>query len=290
MRSVTTMIVAGLAVSASGCGCGGASAGAGAAGASNTGAAAACTEGMVAVPAGTFEMGSPAGAGADDERPQRTVTLRAYCLDRTEVTVEAYRRCVDGGGCSEPDAEGRERCTWGVAGKEQHPVNCVDWTQAQAYCGWSGKRLPTEAEWELAARGTDGRTYPWGDEAPDAGRLNGCGAECGALPGRAGSPVMYEGDDGWAATAPVGSYPAGASPYGAQDLAGNEWEWVSDWYGEYAAGAVEDPTGPSRGEHRVYRGGGWINDDAGLVRAASRGADRPAYRDSGIGFRCARGD
>jgi formylglycine-generating enzyme required for sulfatase activity len=191
-------------------------------------------------------------------------------VDRTEVTVEAYGACVASGRCEEADIE--EGCTRGVAGKQQHPVNCVDWEQARAYCEWAGKRLPTEAEWEYAARGTDGRTYPWGNAAPDT-QLNWGG-----------------GADAWEETAPVGSFPADASPYGVLDLAGNVMEWVADWFGEYPAGEAENPTGPSSGEERAFRGGGWYTSDDGLVRAASRSGVDPTFRVLGVGFRCARGD
>jgi formylglycine-generating enzyme required for sulfatase activity len=261
---------------------------------------------MVRVPGGTFWMGSVEGVGDADERPQRRVTLSGYCVDETEVTVEGYGRCVGAGVCAPapttvewPGITEADRTLWSQwcngsrKDRGTHPVNCVNWEQARGYCEWVGKRLPTEAEWEYAARGTDGRTYPWGEEAPGPGRLNACGAECRAMlekAGSSGSAVMYEGDDGWGGTAPVGSFPAGASPYGALDLAGNVWEWVADWYGEYPAGEAENPTGPSSGEARALRGGGWLNADAGVVRAADRLRGGPAYRIFGLGFRCARGD
>ena len=120
---------------------------------------------MVFVPAGEFTMGSPDGQGDNDEHPQHTVYLNAFYIDKTEVTAAQYQRCVEAGACSAPDTGGY--CTYGAAGKSDHPVNCVDWNQAVAFCRWAGKRLPTEAEWEKAARGTDGRVYPWGDQAPE---------------------------------------------------------------------------------------------------------------------------
>jgi formylglycine-generating enzyme required for sulfatase activity len=239
---------------------------------------------MVRVPGGRFTMGHYDSA-------KHEVRLSGYCVDRTEVTAEAYGACVASGRCEEADTGGY--CTRGVAGKEQHPVNCVDWEQARGYCEWAGKRLPTEAEWEYAARGTDGRTYPWGEEAPGPGRLNACGAECRAMlekAGMSGWAVMYEGDDGWGGTAPVGSFPADASPYGVLDMAGNVSEWVADWYGEYPAGEAENPTGPSSGEFRAYRGGGWNSVVAGFVRAAYRSGGGRSYGFVGLGFRCARGD
>jgi formylglycine-generating enzyme required for sulfatase activity len=170
-----------------------------------------------------------------------------------------------------------------------HPINCVDWDQAMAYCRWKGKRLPTEAEWEYAARGNDGRIFPWGNEAPSAKRLNVCGSECAAMAKRELSaewPAYYNDDDGWAATAPVGSYPEGASPFGALDMAGNVAEWTADWYGVYSTKAETNPQGPRTGTSRVSRGGGWL----GPARATDREWPDPAVRAMDRGFRCARGN
>jgi formylglycine-generating enzyme required for sulfatase activity len=158
-----------------------------------------CPEGMVRVPAGTFQMGSPEQGNWEAGYPQHEVKLSGYCIDRTEVTVKFYEGCAAAKGCSARSASS----TCNQADRPDHPVNCVDWKQAAAYCKWADKRLPTEAEWEYAARGTDGRAYPWGNEDPDAKRMNGSGSE-----------------DGWKATAPVGKFPAGASPFGALDMAG----------------------------------------------------------------------
>lgn len=262
-----------------------------------------CPAGMVLVPGGTFRMGSTEG---DDETPQHEVTLGAYCLDRTEVTVGAYSSCARGGGC--PRAAGTVAysgssaedvtfwshfCNGGRTDLNDHPMNCVDWSQASAFCAASGKRLPTEAEWEYAARGNDGRRYPWGNEAPSPTLLNACGSECrdyAAALGRTGWPVMYEADDGWRWTAPVGSFPSGASPFGLQDMAGNVWEWVADTY--VADGyARHVPTNPevTGDDPRVNRGGSWVGDDPSWVRAAFRGRDAPSDRVSLVGFRCARG-
>jgi eukaryotic-like serine/threonine-protein kinase len=259
-----------------------------------------CPEGMVRVPAGSFQMGSPEGRGGADEHPRHEVKLSAYCIDRTEVTVAAYEACVAAGAClaaprtvkwSGYSAEDVERYSrWCNRGnRPKHPLNCVDWDQATAYCSWAGKRLPTEAEWEYAARGNTGREFPWGDEAPSAKRLNACGRECVAMARRELGvewTAIYDDDDGWETTAPVGSYPDGASPFGVLDLAGNVWEWMADWYGPYSS----SPGGAKIGTSRVTRGGGWYSEDAGWVRSAGRLWVEPIYRRFSLGFRCARGD
>jgi formylglycine-generating enzyme required for sulfatase activity len=226
-----------------------------------------CPRGMTRAKTGTFQMGSPAGVGEANEHPQHQVTLSAYCIDKTEVTVKDYRACVAKGACS------ATATTQSCNGEDRadHPVNCVTWDEAVAYCKWAGKRLPTEAEWEYAARGADGRTYPWGNKAPTTERLN-----------------TYADGDGWSTTAPVGSYPKGASPVGALDLAGNVWEWTADWYGPYSATAVTDPTGVIAGDFRVIRGGGWNINDPGIVRAAVRLWFETSKAVDLIGFRCVR--
>ena len=170
------------------------------------------------------------------------------------------------------------------------PANCVTWMQARDFCAAEGARLPTEAEWELAARGTDGRRYPWGDAEPTTARLNACGAECLAWGKKHGVelPTMHREDDGWPTTAPVGSFPAGASPFGAVDMTGNVWEWVADRHGAYEAAESVAPTGPEVGEERVLRGGAWNGSDSAWVRPTYRFSASPSMRSHGIGFRCAR--
>ena len=221
---------------------------------------------MVRVPAGEFLMGSPEGQGESDEHPYHTVYLDAFSIDKTEVTAVQYQRCVEAGACSVADTG--DYCTYGAVAKSDHPINCVDWDQGVAFCRWAGKRLPTEAEWEKAARGTDGRVYPWGN-AWDAGKLN-------------------SADGGPATTTSVGSYSAGASSFGALDMAGNVWEWVADWYGDgyYGQSPRENPQGPASGAWRVLRGRSWayVTD----TRVASRYRFAPHYRIADIGFRCAR--
>ncbi|MBI4699622.1 MAG: SUMF1/EgtB/PvdO family nonheme iron enzyme [Deltaproteobacteria bacterium] len=231
-------------------------------------------ESMVLVPAGDFWMGcAPADPSCDDdEKPRHEVYLDAFYIDKTEVTVAAYRACVSAGGCGAPGAE--QSCNWGESGRDDHPINCVDWHQSEAYCRWTGKRLPTEAEWEKAARSADGRIYPWGSEAPSC-RL----------------AVMNDGFGGCGrmSTWPVGSKPAGASPYGALDMAGNVWEWVADWYDAnyYATSPARNPGGPTGGSEHGLRGGCWQDDVVLSVRASDRIWYVPALR-SYFGFRCAR--
>jgi len=241
-----------------------------------------CPRGMVRVPAGRFRMGSPDGAGGPDEHPTHQVTLSAYCIDKTEVTVKAYLACVADKGCppalfseaSEdygPEDLRRHSQFCNRSDRPDHPINCVDWNQAAAYCQWAGGRLPTEAEWEYAARGSDERTYPWGNDAPSPQHLN-----------------VYGTTDGYDTTSPVGSFPDGASPFGALDMAGNVWEWTADWYGPYSEAPVTDPRGPIYGTRRVLRGAGWMNLAPDVSRAAFRNWGEPIVRVNTLGFRCAR--
>ena len=223
----------------------------------------------ITLPAGTFQMGS---TRSGDEQPVHTVTVSSFRMAKTETTQAQYAACVKAGACSEAGT-GSSYCTWGKAGREQHPVNCVTWYQADDYCEWAGARLCTEAEWEYAARsGGQNRTYPWGDQT----------ATCSYA-------VMYEGGNGcgtggtWA----VCSKTAGNSTQGACDLAGNVWEWVADWYGDYPSEAQTNPTGPVSGSHRVSRGGSWDFDADGL-RAAYRDYVYPGYYYYYLGLRCCR--
>lgn len=230
--------------------------------------------GMVAVPAGPFIMGR--ADGGDDERPPHEVSLGPYFIDATEVTVGAFLECVRSGPCRPPGPH----CPGPGADRPTHPVACVDWSQAQSYCAWVGKRLPTEAEWEKAARGTDQRAYPWGEETPTCARasFNDRGEEAGAARGC-----------GRGASWPVGSFPSGASPYGALDMAGNVWEWVADrWAPDYYAQSPRtDPAGPQTGDMHVRRGGSWRSLEIYLPSAV-RGRMDPAERNEIVGFRCAK--
>jgi formylglycine-generating enzyme required for sulfatase activity len=215
----------------------------------------------VYVPAGEFTMG--AGDGDADEQPVHKVTLDDYWIMQTEVTNAQYERCVRAGVCTAPN-----NSVWRDVRFADHPVTDVDWNQASVYAEWVGGRLPTEAEWEKAARGDDLRSYPWGNEDPTCALAN------------------YEGCGG--GTKAVGSHPAGASPYGALDMAGNVWEWVADWYGAnyYAQSPAENPTGPSSGDLRVVRGGSWFGNVV-FVRAASRVGFGTDIRGDDLGFRVA---
>ena len=229
---------------------------------------------MVCVEAGPFRMGCNMELDANcsaTEFPYHEVELDRFAIDVQEVTVAAYRACVEAGACSEPDP-----CNWARPDADDHPINCVDWEQAQAYCAWVGKRLPTEAEWEKAARGTDERTYPWGEDEPDCTRA---------------VIVSDEGEGcGGGGTHPVGSRPAGASPYGALDMIGNVEEWVSDWFDSaaYAESSGVNPQGPEQGSHRIVRGGTWRSSDPRTTRAAWRWGNVPAVRYEAGGFRCAK--
>ena len=223
---------------------------------------------MVYVPAGAFNMGSSAGTA--DEQPEHSVSLDAYWIDKTEVTNEMYSQCVQSGSCLKPYNQSNTHFNYYPDPTyANYPVIDLKWSSARAYCAWAGRRLPTEAEWEKAARGTDGRTYPWGNILPNNSLLN------------YNNPV---GD-----TVRVGSFPNGASPYGALDMAGNVTEWVADWYdaGYYGISPQSNPPGPVTGQYKVLRGGSW-HSDVYSIRSADRHYIAPDTRDIVIGFRCAQ--
>lgn len=272
---------------------------------------------MLLVPAGEFSMGSaedemlhllddwPMAKRESLERevPRHRVYLDAFYIDKYEVTKARFQQFVQatnhrtqaerdgwgwvytgqkdeqmtGASWRTPRGPGQES-----AGQEQHPVVQVSWEDAKAYCTWAGKRLPTEAEWEKAARGAEGRIYPWGNQF-DGTLLNACDTHC-----------EYEGkddavDDGYRYTAPVGSYEGGKSPYGVYDMAGNVWEWVADWFDKdyYKHSPARNPRGPNAGDQAVLRGGGWYGN-ALRVRASFRSKFAPETRHDNIGFRCAK--
>ena len=229
--------------------------------------------------------------GDDDEKPVRQVTLSRYALARTETTVNQYRRCVEAGACTEPVAcaWGPEFRTWGGSGKGEHPVNCVDWGQAKSFCAWAGGRLPTEAEWEYGARGAEGRRFPWGNLGPDSmGVAVGNFADASAKRLKSDWTVIAGYDDGYAGTSPVGTFPAGRSPFGLDDMSGNVWEWVADWHASYDASATDNPTGPYAGSERVGRGGGFYYYSVATRRGAYRFSFAPSVAGGALGFRCAR--
>jgi formylglycine-generating enzyme required for sulfatase activity len=222
-----------------------------------------CTA-MVMVPAGPFFRGCNSAldmACSADESPSAMITLSAFSIGTTEVTNACYQRCVDAGRCTPANGAGITLPAYPVVG--------VDDTQAAAYCTFLGGRLPTEAEWEKAARGTDMRVYPWGNASPTCDLANSYGCT--------GSPD------------PVGSHPTGASPYGALDMAGNVEEWVSDWYDAsyYATSPTTDPQGPATGMHRVRRGG-TFRYVVPFLRCSNRGDMDPPGATPNLGFRCVR--
>jgi formylglycine-generating enzyme required for sulfatase activity len=268
---------------------------------------------MIVVPAGPFAMGSSAAEVARGvaecrkrakpehearcegwfraEGPQHQVTLDTFAIDRNEITTAQFEKFVAATGhrtTAEREGSGwvrREKdgvwgwenvkgATWrapggpGTTAGPAHPAVQVSWSDASLYCTWAGGRLPTEAEWEKAARGGDGRRYPWGNDWDAA---------------RAAARHVTRG------TAAVGSYPAGASPYGVHDMAGNVWEWTADWYAPdyYAQSPPRNPTGPAAGDQRVVRGGSWLNEPFFLA-LTHRVEGRPEARANNLGFRCAR--
>jgi formylglycine-generating enzyme required for sulfatase activity len=243
-----------------------------------------CPAGSIYVACGSVVLGSDALEGDSDEEPEHVVEVSAYCIDTTEVTNRDYATCVADGACTTPHgpSSATRSSYYTDAAYAGYPVLWVDWSQADVYCRWVGKRLPTEAEWEKAARGgceavapmgcgtEDERVYPWGDDAPTCERANSVGCV---------------GD-----TDPVGAHPTGASVYGVEDMAGNAQEWVADWYSAtiYDAcrmGGCIDPSGPPTGSERVFRGGAW-ESVAAYLRNANRFRQVPGYADEHLGFRC----
>jgi formylglycine-generating enzyme required for sulfatase activity len=226
---------------------------------------AAAAQEMVSVPAGTFTMGS--ARGDPDERPEHPVQLGGYRIDRYEVTQAQYERCVRAGACR------RAKQYAGSVGPTLPAVG-VTWDDATRFCAWAGKRLPSEAEWEKAARGTDGRLFPWGNRAPD------CSLAAYAL----GGEKYCRGAGG---TAPAADYAAATSPYGVLQMAGNVFSWVADWHDRdyYAVSPERNPTGPVIGKHRVVRGGSWFSPAVDL-RSAIRNLLPSGAQFNYLGFRC----
>ncbi len=277
----------------------------------------ACNADQVLISEAAFFMGS------DDEgfplwKPQHHVTLSPYCIDKNEVTTEAYKECVGKGACKRaattPDYPKLERttpeqhekekkafsefCNFAAEGeikpgREKHPVNCVTWEMADRFCKWKGGRLPTEAEWEFAARGADGRKFPWGDQAgADGKHMNAAGKEYMAWEKAHGvnttESTMYDEDDGFPGTAPVGSFPAGTTKLGLNDMVGNVWEWTNDFYESYKKDDQTDPIGALTGDRRAIRGGGFNGENVNWVNPAFRYHQLQTATAHGIGFRCAK--
>ncbi|MDF0650467.1 MAG: hypothetical protein CV081_13235 [Nitrospira sp. LK265] len=221
---------------------------------------------LALVPAGEFTMGSTM---ADDEKPVHRVYLDAFYMDKYHVTVGQYAKYLEATDKEAPPE-------WDIMNQPHHqkrPVVNVSWYDAVTYCKWAGKRLPTEAEWEKAARGTDGRLYPWGNEAPTRLHAN-------------------FGKKKWAnhmALVPVGMFELGKSPYGIYDMAGNAWEWVNDWYDHdyYKKSPAKNPQGPKTGKSKVVRGGNWLYVQE-FLRSSFRYNAEPSGRQFGYGFRCAK--
>ena len=232
---------------------------------------------LVSIPAGEFVMG-----GADDESPQHTVYLDAYWIDQTEVTNAQYALCVEDGACTTPanNYSVARNSYYDNNEYADYPVIFVGWDQAVAYCSWAGRRLPTEAEWEKAARGPADFIYPWGNSF-DGALVNFCDINCL----RDWSNDQF--DDRYFDTSPVGMYPGGASGYGVLDMAGNVHEWVADWYAPYSLDDQVNPTGPVSGTEKIIRGGSW-GDVVRQVRSDVRSHINPNNWMDFIGFRCAR--
>jgi formylglycine-generating enzyme len=225
-------------------------------------------EDMVFIPAGPFVRGTQ--VGGFDERPERSVYLSAYSIDRHEVTNFHYQAFVAATKHRHPGPPSRYAKNLSRIRGVNQPIVYVSWDDAHAYCSWNDKRLPTEAEWEKAMRGTDGRLWPWGN-VEDPGGAN-----------------LARVSDGYEVTAPIGSFPKDISPFGVADGTGNAIEWVADWYGEtyYRDGPIRDPQGPPHGVFKGLRGGGYTSTGSD-IRITSRSKMVPDFRDEMIGFRCA---
>ncbi len=252
---------------------------------------------MLFVPAGAFDMGSTDAEIKDAialcrehyspcnqwyydrEAPLHTVTLDAYWIDQTEITNAQFRRCVQDGACTKPVDCKKGEPTYPILEFSDHPVVCADWSQAQAYCEWAGARMPTEAEWEYASRGSTRSIFPWGDSF-QGNRLNYCDQNCDQ------SHADQRFDDGFARTAPASAFPDGQSWCGALGMGGNVSEWTEDWFGSYSPETSTNPAGPSSGDQKMIKGCSWFYPPAycrGSLRASAPQTTRFDY----LGFRCA---
>jgi len=245
---------------------------------------------LVYIPEGDFTMGDSANTAQaeclktdrdcpydwfTDEAPAHKVYLSPFWIDKSEVTNAMYALCVKAGACLLPDSSSsRSRSSYfGNFQFANYPVIYVTWYDANTYCSWSGQHLPSEAEWEKVARGTDERIYPWGNSAPDCSIAN-------------YYPINHDpcmGD-----TTAVDSYPANVSPYGVLNMAGNVWEWTADWYSDtfYSSSPQSNPNGPATGTKRIMRGGAWSFYE-NVLRSTNRHGDVPDHSDDSLGFRCA---
>ncbi len=277
-----------------------------------------CPEGMALIDGGKFFMGTD-----DDSKPVLRMALPAhkvevqrFCVDVHEVTSAEYQACSDKGECKRAHRDSfwpqgstkkkkwekqraaySELCTAFRPELAQHPINCVTWEQADEYCRVQGKRLPAEAEWEFAARGSDGRVFPWGDEAPSASHLNGCGTECQAWRAEhklAAQPTIFDADDGYFGTAPVGSFPEGKTQAGLLDMTGNVFEWTADEFHPYPKKGAEPELEPDASakpvptNNRVIRGGAFNSFMPDFTDPALRFPLDASAHSHGVGFRCAK--
>jgi formylglycine-generating enzyme required for sulfatase activity len=244
-------------------------------------------------------------------RPAHRVSVSGFCLGVHEVTVSDYAACSDAGDCTAAHrsayfaAEAGEAgespasvalqgvmCNAGEDGRDQHPINCISHAQAASYCRARGERLPSEAEWEFAVRGPRSRSFPWGDAKPTSAHVNACGQECKRWHEAQGveaeiRELMYPNSDGYSGTAPVGSFPLGATPEGVVDLIGNVFEWTADGLYDYGTAASTNPRGPADSDSFVIRGG---NFNSGVREFADPALRFAMHRESyshGVGFRCA---
>ena len=268
---------------------------------------------LVYVPAGNFIMGSDKSQDAlatDNELPQHTVYLDAFWIDSTEITNAKFAKFVTATNYK-TDSEKSGVATivdletpgprdiqvngadWqhprgpssNISNMQNYPVVHITWNDANTYCEWAGRRLPSEAEWEKAARGTDGRIFPWGNQPPTGELANFADKYLVSVVGWANPNE----EDGYELASPVGNYPKGASPFGALDMAGNVWEWAADWYDQnyYGISPVRNPTGPSTGDGHVVRGGSWKIDARGIRTAFRVGVKNSLDSSDEVGFRCA---
>lgn len=245
---------------------------------------------MAFLAGGKFQMG--ADDGDANQKPAHPVDVASFCIEKTEVTVAAYTACVKAKACAPAarvDSAGvkelHSTCNGDREDRKDHPANCMSGTNAEAYCKWAGRRLPTEEEWEFAARGVEGRRYPWGDAPPGPDRLNMCGLEChGFFKTRYGvvfkTTPEVKTEDPFVFTAPVGSFPKGATPDGVLDLAGNVVEWTSSPYCPF-----DEPH--CKTDKRVEKGAGWLHHELREARASFRDSAKLSSTFANDGFRCA---